>query len=373
MERPTRPGARLEAVDGVGGARRRVRGRPGRGARHRGHRRGGGLELHGSEPRGEHLGHHRPGPVVHRRRTALREHLEPAAARAVRPAPHALLAGRGLDSRRVRGLLRSRWSGWRSWGVRPDDTKLPDELGVKDSTYALLAVAFLVAVVAPIAEESSSAALLRRAAQLEGPVARGRPHRVGLRSDPLRVGRGRLPAAAGVLRLSLCLLRERTGSLYPGIALHCMNNSLAFGVSPHWGWQIPVLFVCGLGLFSLVGLAVRAVDARAGAHRLSAKGQPFGRSLRRYISAPCTCRAASFRPARPARLPPSSSSWPCRAPPPRRRGAAVAHARAREQRPPRARGQPWRVRVVMQPWVEGQTGRCASIATATSCAWSTST
>ncbi len=38
-------------------------------------------------------------------------------------------------------------------GVSPDDTKLPDELGVKDSTYALLAVAFLVAVVAPMAEE----------------------------------------------------------------------------------------------------------------------------------------------------------------------------------------------------------------------------
>ena len=38
-------------------------------------------------------------------------------------------------------------------GVSPDDSKLPDELGVKDSTFALLAVAFLVAVVAPIAEE----------------------------------------------------------------------------------------------------------------------------------------------------------------------------------------------------------------------------
>jgi predicted MFS family arabinose efflux permease len=37
-----------------------------------------------------------------------------------------------------------------------------------------------------------------------------------------------------------------------------MNNSLAFGVSQHWGWQIPVLFVCSLGLISLVGLAVRA-------------------------------------------------------------------------------------------------------------------
>ena len=38
-------------------------------------------------------------------------------------------------------------------GASPDDTKLPDELGVKDSTAAMLAVAFLVSVVAPVAEE----------------------------------------------------------------------------------------------------------------------------------------------------------------------------------------------------------------------------
>jgi membrane protease YdiL (CAAX protease family) len=54
------------------------------------------------------------------------------------------------------------------------------------------------------------------------------------------------------------MLRERTGSLYPGIALHCLNNSLAFGVSQHWGWEIPVLFSCSLGLIALVGLTVRA-------------------------------------------------------------------------------------------------------------------
>ena len=52
--------------------------------------------------------------------------------------------------------------------------------------------------------------------------------------------------------LSVVLLRERTGSLYPGIALHCMNNSLAFGASQHWGWEIPVLFACALALISLV-------------------------------------------------------------------------------------------------------------------------
>ncbi len=144
-------------------------------------------------------------------------------------------------------------------GVSPDDTKLPDELGVKDSTYALLAVAFLVAVVAPMAEEFFFRGFfygtLRNwkgawpAALLTGLVF-GAIHFGSAEAAFL------LPL--GFFGFSLCLLRERTGSLYPGIALHCMNNSLAFGVSQHWGWEIPVLFACSLGLIALVGLAVRA-------------------------------------------------------------------------------------------------------------------
>jgi membrane protease YdiL (CAAX protease family) len=144
-------------------------------------------------------------------------------------------------------------------GVSPDDTKLPDELGVKDSTYALLAVAFLVAVVAPIAEEFFFRGFFYGSLRnWKGPW----PAAVitGLVFGAIHVGSAEaaflLPL--GFFGFSLCLLRERTGSLYPGIALHCMNNSLAFGVSQHWGWEIPVLFACSLGVIALVGLAVRA-------------------------------------------------------------------------------------------------------------------
>jgi uncharacterized protein len=62
----------------------------------------------------------------------------------------------------------------------------------------------------------------------------------------------------GVFGFLLCLLRERTGSLYPCIVLHCANNSLAFGVSQDWGWEIPVLFVVALSLIGLAAVAVRA-------------------------------------------------------------------------------------------------------------------
>jgi membrane protease YdiL (CAAX protease family) len=144
-------------------------------------------------------------------------------------------------------------------GVSPDDTKLPDELGVKDSTYALLAVAFLVAVVAPMAEEFFFRGFFYGALRnWKGPW----PAAVltGLVFGAIHLGSAEaaflLPL--GFFGFSLCLLRERTGSLYPGIALHCMNNSLAFGVSQHWGWEIPVLCLCALGLIALVGLTVRA-------------------------------------------------------------------------------------------------------------------
>ena len=92
-------------------------------------------------------------------------------------------------------------------GVNPDDSKLPDELGVKDSTVALLAVAFLVAVVAPIAEEFFFRGFFFSALRnWKGLLAGGDHHRPGLRGDPRRLGRGRVPAAAGLLRLRLCLL-----------------------------------------------------------------------------------------------------------------------------------------------------------------------
>ena len=144
-------------------------------------------------------------------------------------------------------------------GVSPDDTKLPDELGVQDSTYALLAVAFLVAVVAPMAEEFFFRGFFYGALRnWKGPW----PAAVltGLVFGAIHFGSAEaaflLPL--GFFGFSLCLLRERTGSLYPGIALHCVNNSLAFGVSQHWGWEIPVLCMCALGLIALVALTVRA-------------------------------------------------------------------------------------------------------------------
>jgi uncharacterized protein len=120
-------------------------------------------------------------------------------------------------------------------GITESDD-LPEELGVDGSTAALVAVAILVCVVAPIAEE-----LFFR----------------GFCFTALRRTLGMLPAAAltgiifGAIHLGgtdiefivplmvfgffLCLLYVWTDSLIPCIVLHALNNSLALGVSEDWG------------------------------------------------------------------------------------------------------------------------------------------
>jgi len=122
--------------------------------------------------------------------------------------------------------------------------QLPKELGVDRSTAALLVVTFLVTVMAPIAEEfffrGYFFAALRSwkgpwvAAAITG-VVFGAIHGG---SAPF----GYLVPLA-VFGFGLCLLYWRTGSLYPCMSLHALNNSLALGVSQHWSWQIPLLMV----------------------------------------------------------------------------------------------------------------------------------
>jgi len=141
-------------------------------------------------------------------------------------------------------------------GIHQKDD-LPDQLGADSSTAALVAVAVLVCVVAPVAEEvffrGYFFTALRNwkgvwpAAILTG-VVFGAIH---AGSAPV----GYLVPLA-VFGFGLCLLYWRTGSLYPCIALHALNNSLAFGVSEGWDWQIPLVMVGSLGILGLIMLAV---------------------------------------------------------------------------------------------------------------------
>jgi membrane protease YdiL (CAAX protease family) len=135
-------------------------------------------------------------------------------------------------------------------GVSPDDTKLPDELGVKDSTYALLAVAFLVAVVAPMAEEFFFRGFLFGA--LRGYLKLWPAALITGLVFGLIHFKPEFLAPLAVLGVALCLLYAQTGSLLPCIALHSLNNSLAFGVTQGWTWQIPLLMVVSLAILTLI-------------------------------------------------------------------------------------------------------------------------
>ena len=69
-----------------------------------------------------------------------------------------------------------------------------------------------------------------------------------------------------VLGAALRVLYRKTGSLYPCIALHSLNNSLAFGslAKWNWEWQIPLLIAGSLA--AIGGLFGRHRSARRRAH-----------------------------------------------------------------------------------------------------------
>jgi uncharacterized protein len=138
-------------------------------------------------------------------------------------------------------------------GIKLDDD-LPQQLGADRSTAALVAVGALVCVVAPIAEEFFFRGFFFTALRSS----------LGLWPSALITGlvfglihfKLEFLAPLAVLGVALCLLYAKTGSLLPCIALHALNNSLAFGVTQGWTWQIPVVMVCSLGVLAVVLLPI---------------------------------------------------------------------------------------------------------------------
>jgi membrane protease YdiL (CAAX protease family) len=137
--------------------------------------------------------------------------------------------------------------------------KLLEQLGADESTLLLLASAALTCIVAPVCEE-----ILFRgyfftaltnwhgwllAAVLTGLVFGG----VHAGSAPLV---DLVPLA--FLGFALCVLYHRTGSLYPCIATHAVNNSIAFGSLEGWdAGQVVLLMLAALGTILALALLLR--------------------------------------------------------------------------------------------------------------------
>jgi membrane protease YdiL (CAAX protease family) len=134
-------------------------------------------------------------------------------------------------------------------GVKLDDN-LPQQLGADKSTAALVATAVLVCVVAPIAEEFFFRGFFFTA--LRGSVGLWWAAAITGLVFGLIHFKLEFLAPLAVLGFALCLLYAKTGSLLPCIALHALNNSLAFGVTQGWTWEIPVTMVGALAVIALL-------------------------------------------------------------------------------------------------------------------------
>jgi hypothetical protein len=123
--------------------------------------------------------------------------------------------------------------------------KLPSELGVQHSTAALVAAAVFVCVIAPIAEEFFFRGFFFGALRRWRIEIAGRDIGTWLAAilTGILFGLAHVGSASlqyliplGFLGFVLCLVRWRTRSLYPCMALHSANNALALGIN-QLGWN----------------------------------------------------------------------------------------------------------------------------------------
>ena len=141
--------------------------------------------------------------------------------------------------------------------VQPDvEQSVAQDLGADAGTFGMLAAGFMIICVAPVAEEFFFRGFFYRAlrsrftvlaaAGIDG-LLFGIIHFDFSGADALLI----VPPLA-LLGFIFCLVYERTGSLYPVIALHSLNNSIAYAVTIHEAWV-------SLALGPLVLLACAAV------------------------------------------------------------------------------------------------------------------
>jgi membrane protease YdiL (CAAX protease family) len=121
-----------------------------------------------------------------------------------------------------------------------DHESVPIELGSRDSALAAAGALILTCVVAPICEETLFRGYLYGALRRHGVVLAALVTGIlfgGVHIVSAPVG---FLVPLGFLGVILCVIYERTGSLYPSMALHALNNSIAFGVGDGRAWLIPV-------------------------------------------------------------------------------------------------------------------------------------
>jgi len=150
--------------------------------------------------------------------------------------------------------------------------RLPTDLGVKTSTWAAIFTALFVCAVAPMAEEFFFRGFLF------GILSRMRVRVGGHELGPwiaavivgLLFGLAHFDSAQpefliplGFLGFVLCIVRWRTGSLYPCMALHAINNCIALGVN-ELSWNGGKIVALTVGALAVITLVTGPLSASAG-------------------------------------------------------------------------------------------------------------
>ena len=183
----------------------------------------------------------------------------------LRDAPRSALA-RGRDraggAGRLPRLLAAAW--FAALHTSGEEKEFVKEIGGNAGTISVLAVCALTCIVAPICEELLFRGFIfRTLSNWRGPwpAALATGALFGLVHGLSAPAVDLLPLA--LLGVVLCLLYQWTGSLYPCIAVHMINNAIALGSDESWGTGRVVALMAGaLAGGALVLIVVRLASDR---------------------------------------------------------------------------------------------------------------
>ncbi len=84
-----------------------------------------------------------------------------------------------------------------------------------------------------------------------------------------------LAVPTAIFGIGMCLLYHWTGSLYPGIAVHTINNSIPLALALDWTWQAPLLIVgstlAALTITRLIALGLDSTHLTRHSRRVGAQ------------------------------------------------------------------------------------------------------
>ena len=142
------------------------------------------------------------------------------------------------------------------------EQELPKELGADGPLVSQIAVAMLITIVAPLGEELFFRGFFYGSVRnWKGvwPAAIA----TGIVFGGIHVGSAPVGflVPLGVFGVMLCLLYEATGSLYPCIAVHAVNNAIALSIEQEWtaGVALVLLVAAPLAAVGVAHLLARAL------------------------------------------------------------------------------------------------------------------